>query len=97
MAKTRERNEVEVVRARNKKLEKENKDLRREVSRLAKRTQNYHDLEERTQELELEKDIEVPKDKTVCPKCGEGKLTVSDLGIRKLTKCNSCGFRKSEK
>lgn len=97
MAKSKERSEVEALRSENRNLKKQVSYLKKELGRHEKREHQYLDLEDRTQQEELEKIVEVPKDKKICPKCNKGKLSVSDLGIRKLTTCNNCTFRKSEK
>lgn len=101
MTKNKSRDEVENLRGKIRQLQKENKELHKQIGRLQKRSTQYHDLEERTQDEELEKVVtevvETGKVKLMCPKCKTGKLTFSDIGLRKLTRCSECLYRKSEK
>lgn len=100
LAKTRERSELEVLRADNKRLKKENTELKRRASRLEKRSQRVEDVEEFFEEMAFEEaaiNKTQFKDKNSCPECLEGMLVTSDLGVRTMVTCNKCKYRKSSK
>jgi predicted RNA-binding Zn-ribbon protein involved in translation (DUF1610 family) len=99
MAKSKERSELEDLRARNKKLEKENRQLRKEIGRFEKRKHLYEEnLEDIMSEEDTKNSIEFENNivKRKCPKCGK-ELKITDLGSRLLLQCENCSYRKTEK
>jgi hypothetical protein len=98
MAKSKERSEVEYLRAENKGLKSQIRHLKKELARAQKRQHQYEDLEERSIELELEEsEIAQPVNEAKgCPSCN-GKLVEVDIGVRKLIRCESCDYRVTAK
>lgn len=94
MAKSRERSEVEVLRAENKRLTKQVKELQRTLGRLQKRAYRVEEIEDIFEDLAFEEMEKVSQKIGDCPKCLQGKLSTTDLGIRKFQTCESCDFRK---
>lgn len=97
MAKSRERSEVEQLRADNKRLKKENNELKRRASRLEKRSHRVEDLEEMIEDMAYEQTEKFIPRNNKCPECLEGNLENVDLGVRTMTKCSKCTYRKSSK
>lgn len=97
MAKSRERSEVELLRAENKRLTKQVKELQRTLGRLQKRSHRVEELEEIFQDLEFDTVEKYSPKTNKCPECLEGSLEDIDLGVRKMTKCTKCTYRKSNK
>jgi hypothetical protein len=95
MAKSKERSEVEFLRAENKTLKAQVRHLKKEVARKQKREHQFNDLEERERELEeVELISEIKDTKELCPDCRSTKIQVTDLGAKKIMVCYDCGFRK---
>lgn len=95
MSKSKERNELEFLRAELKTLKKQNQNLKKQVSRANKRHTREADLEEIVQEYELNEDQKDTEDNSLlCPKCSKNNLVVKSLGSRMLYVCD-CGFRKT--
>jgi len=100
MAKTKERSELEHLRAENKSLKSQVRHLKKEVARKQKRENQYADLEEREKELEeietTDESISLYKEPNGCPKCGS-QLEETNIGVRILVRCTSCEHRQSKK
>lgn len=79
--------EIRDLRSENQKLRKENARLRKE---LTKRT--FTEPEE-----VFEAPLAKVTAKTACPQCGSEELTTLDLGVKILTVCKSCKWRKANK
>lgn len=99
MAKSKDHSEVEYLRSQIRNLKKENKHLKKEISRQNKKAHLYQDLEEKVAsemiEEEQEEELQIINTKDKCPKCSS-ELEVTDMGIRSLYMCE-CGYRKSKK
>lgn len=98
MTKTKERSEVEYLRSELKKMQKQIKHLKKEVARKNKRAHQYHDLETRQAEEQLDdlsKDNEYIEQEK-CPKCSSD-LEVLNLGNRQLNICSNCNWRSPSK
>lgn len=89
------------------KSHKEDEDLKgiiREKDRIIKALQKHvRKLEKEKHMWEKTKDDDdyyvVEKEEvkgTSCPKCKKGSLAFTDLGIKILKSCVTCGFRKTE-
>lgn len=91
--KSKERNEAEYLKAENRKLAKENKSLKKQLTRSNKRATQYEDLEEKIKDIEIEKDFNVVPESTTCVQC-KGPIKESDLGIRIIKTCITCGHRE---
>lgn len=88
MSKTKQRNhsELDHLRGRVKKLESQNRQLRKRLKSLDKREHLYEDLLDAVAE-----DIIVdPK----CPKCKTGKLEYKDFTHVKFEVCVDCDYKK---
>lgn len=97
MAKSRERSEVEQLRAENKRLTKQVKELQRTLGRLHKQSHRVDELEDIFKEMEFDSIEKFSPKTNKCPECLEGNLEDIDLGVRKMTKCTKCTYRKSNK
>jgi formamidopyrimidine-DNA glycosylase len=95
MAKQKDRSELESLRATNRSLRKQVTHLKKELARKEKRAHQYHDLEERQKEEDIDKNLTVFT-KPICPACN-GDIETSELGNRLLTRCTQCKWRKSSK
>lgn len=92
--------DLEYYRGKLREKEKEIKKLKSELSRYQKRERQVDNLEETAAELALEVSITKAskKDKSDCPECQSGQMTIIDLGsIRKIHKCLNCGWSKVTK
>ena len=96
MSRTKDKSEIEHVRALNRQLEKENKMLRRQVARLSKRTQDVEELEEALKEEQITQEHNYV-DPTQCKECLKGKISITSLGIRTIKTCNGCTYREITK
>lgn len=96
MAKPKERSEVEHLRAENRKLKSELKHLKKQVARSNKLANRYEDINDKLQEIELEKDVRIVPQNPTCPNC-LGNLKEVSIGIRTLITCDSCNFRETKK
>jgi alpha-acetolactate decarboxylase len=95
MAKSKDRSEVETLKGIIRSQKSEIRKLKKELSRKQKREFRYEDLEEKLEEIYLEK--EESKSEIKCVKCKSNKINISDLGIRILHICENCGNRESIK
>lgn len=95
MAKSKDRNEVETLKGIIRSQKSEIRKLKKELGRKQKREFQYEDLEERLEEVHLEK--EVRKSDLKCVKCKDTRISVSDIGVRVLHICQNCGHRESIK
>lgn len=88
MGKTRrkESSEVEYFRGRVKKLEAENRQLKRRLKTLDRRAHFYEDLIDDAAE-----DIKISNR---CPVCKKGTVILLDLKYVKFETCDSCDYRK---
>ncbi len=96
MTRTKDKSEIEHIRAENRKLTKENKMLRRDIARLSKRSQDIEELEEQLKEHSSEEE-HIYIDPTQCKSCLKGKITTTSLGIRIIKTCNGCTYREVTK
>lgn len=99
MAKHPEKNELEYLRAHNKRLMKENRNLKRHLSRKEKREYLYEDLETKEAELLIREEMSERQqlEKTdQCPKC-DSKIDVVDCGKVVLYLCTKCEYRSSKR
>ena len=70
------------------KLESENRQLRKRLKQLDKREHLYEDLIEAVAE-----EIKPPKNGK-CPECRDGTLSHHDLKYVRIEKCDECKYRK---
>ena len=90
MARTRTKNDLEYFKGRVRELEKENKHLKRSVSRNDKRNQQMENTSvEEVEEVKEATQVVLPK----CKACDSTSFREVDLGIRILNICNNCGTR----
>lgn len=80
--------EIEFYKGKVKELEKLNKALRRRLRQLEKRSHQYENIPDESEEI-----IQIIET-DMCPNCGKSKLGILDLNIRKFNVCTLCGFRK---
>lgn len=76
-------------------LTKLNKSLRKRLRQLEKNKHIYNDLKLDYDELITDEDKGKESLVIKCPKCHIGHLQSTDLGIKLLTTCNSCLYRKT--
>lgn len=100
--KKKERSELEVLRAENRKQKSVIKQLKKQVAVKGKREHAYKDLEEREEELllleeELTKEAENPIIEDQCPNCKKNGIEAIELGKRKLLICGNCNYRETKK
>lgn len=90
MGKTRnkERSETEYLRGKNKKLETENRALKKRIRQLDKRAHFFDELVEGIAEEVIEPVTEK------CPSCFKGDLKILDLSFIKYICCDQCDYRK---
>lgn len=91
MSKSREGKEDEFYKSQIRSQKKEIKRLNQKVKQL-ERLLNYDQnkspkSERKTKEIDLDQ----------CLSCGKGYLKTSDYGVRKITTCSLCSFRKVSK
>jgi formylmethanofuran dehydrogenase subunit E len=87
MVRKRSSREIEELRGENKQLRKLVKHLRKELHR----AQNQKPVSEEEPKI-IKKRGRKPK----CPECGENMNDPVDLGVRLITTCSSCDYRKVE-
>lgn len=99
MAKKQKDDELEYLRGLTRKLKSENRHLKKELSRKSKRPIVDEELEQEVQEqlLEEEQTEEQLLHKKLCVKCKSDNIDITDLGIRVLIVCDSCGHREVKK
>ena len=97
MAKSKDRSEVEHLRAMVKQQRSIIKHLKKEVGRSNKRAHQHEDLEERLAEEMLHeyKESEEKVDDKKCPNCSKSKLEFISLGKKTLCICQNCDYRKT--
>ena len=96
MSKTKERSEVEHLRAENKKMKSELRNIKKQLARYEKRKHLLDDVEEREKELDFDtEEVNEVVNTTIC-ECG-GKINIVDIGVRKLEICEDCRARKVKK
>jgi len=84
-SKNSEGSELEYYRGRVRKLEKENRRLKRRVTALDKKAHFYEDIVD-----DVAEDIEI-KDR--CPSCKKGNKIILDLKYIRFETCDSCDYR----
>ena len=93
MSRSRKHNndELEQLRSENRELKSQLKSLQRQLKKLNRELKPEYDINELIEDV-------VEKDKSKadnCPKCGKGKLKITELGPRTLEVCSAgCGHRK---
>ena len=87
--KIRQHSESEHYRGEIKKIEIENRKLRRRLKDLEKRAHFYEEVVD-----EVADDIEL---KNTCPSCKKGILQEIDLKHILISKCQSCGYQTKKK
>lgn len=87
MGKTRrkERSESEYLRGRIKKLESENRQLKKRIRQFDKRSHLYEDIIEAVEDIIIE---------DRCLNCKTGKLSVKDFKFVRYEVCDSCEYKK---
>jgi methionyl-tRNA synthetase len=88
------RDELERLRGLNRNLEKQNKQLRKQLARSTKAVDKLIPLVDKEPEVEMP-EVE-PLDAAKCDKCN-AKVTPIDMGNRKVLICKKCNYRKSMK
>lgn len=99
MSKKHERNELEHLRSIIRSQKSQIKNLHKEIKRASKRQHQYEEFEQQIQDVEYEEvatSVIIKAIKENCPEC-KSTVTITDLGSRKLLKCNSCEYRKTKK
>lgn len=84
--KQREKSEVEHLRGQIRKLESENRQLRKRIRVLDKKAHFYEDIT-----ADVAEDIII---KNNCPSCSKGNLIILDLKHVVFEQCDSCEYRK---
>lgn len=101
LARKKDKNESEHLRGEIRELEKQNKQLRRRLTKYEKSKHIYNDLISDYEEIISEHVIIekiVPKSKaTRCPSCHEGAMEEYEIMGKVIGTCNSCGHRKRVK
>lgn len=92
MAKTKERSETEHLRATVKKQRSIIKHLKKEITRYTKKAHQFE-----LEEDDFDDVVEQTFNHDNCPECQKGKLIYTDLGIRKMIRCDNCNYRKTIK
>lgn len=99
MAKTKEKSELEHLRAENKALTKQIKHLKKQLGSLEKRKHLHDDTEEKLAEmylLEEKQDLIMVENKDECPNCGpNGDIEKIEIGNRIIIVCHECKYRTS--
>lgn len=99
MTKSKDRSELETLRALNRKQKKIIKELQKKAARGQKAKEVYEDLELELSEKYIEEEensfrtvplIEVDGS---CPKCPKGILEQIELGVKKMILCSNCDYR----
>lgn len=94
MPKKKERNSDEFYRSKIRKLEKQVRELQRELKYYERREHHFEEIVLKEEDNEL---VEISK-KIVCTDCGKGELTVVlSLHDKNILECNLCYFRKAIK
>lgn len=96
MPKKKERSELEYLKSQNRELLKENKKLKKTISRSTKKEHILKDLEDRLEEEYFQEDHTrdaEPAPVAGCPKCGR-KLENVDLIKRIIVTCENCDYRE---
>ncbi len=76
-------------------LKKIIKDRDDEIRRLHRKLNNELKAEKKAKKAEYKNPKPPPEPKEgSCPECIKGKLIHSDLGVRSLTTCSICSYRK---
>jgi hypothetical protein len=83
-----ETEEIRKLRSENRRILKENKRLRKELSKF---------IEQEFDEENINEDTPTLKVKELCPKCSSEDLVTVDLGIKQLTVCKQCKYRRTNK
>jgi hypothetical protein len=91
MAKSKDRTKDEYYRGQLRELSAENRRLKKQVRELEKHILFASDFTD----IIIEDPPEPPT--LFCNKCKKGYITTSDLGIKLLHVCNSCGYRETHK
>lgn len=88
MSKTRrkESSELEYFRGKLKKLESENRSLKKRLKQLDKRAHFYEDIVD-----EVAEEMEV---KNLCPVCKKGTMILLDLKYVKFVSCDTCDHKQ---
>ena len=91
MSRKADKSELEHLRGLLRNLNSENRSLKRQLARATKRPI--------VEELEEEEDASLDSVPTGnrCPECFKGELTTVSLGVRMLTTCSNCKYRKATK
>lgn len=95
MTRPKERNELEYLRAENRKLKSENKKLTKSLTRANKETRKYAHAAEEAEELFEDIAPALVEQRHYCPKCRREIDAPKDLGNRTLISCGGCKFKKS--
>jgi hypothetical protein len=71
---------------------KKQKEIVRHLEREIKKSKQPKGKPKEYQDSLIEEDYD---DKTLCPQCGKGTITTTDLGVRTIIGCsNGCGHRQ---
>lgn len=94
MTKSKDKSEVEFLRAENRMLKKQVKHMKKDLSRFNKRSQNLEQLEKEAMDHIIEDEMdEITEETNMCPKCHKGKTEIVDLKVRKMIICDKCDYR----
>lgn len=95
MAKTREKNSVEMYKAVIRRQKKVIRDLQKQANRGNKIKEQLEDRENELAEALLEEELadSFIHDNDTCKSCGKGKLEKIDLGVKCMVVCNGCSYR----
>lgn len=91
MSKTKQKthSKAEHLEGQIKALKSENRQLKRRLRELEKKSHFYEDI--------VEEAAEEVKIKNACPECGKGTLQEVDLVHVIITKCDTCDYKKRRK
>jgi len=89
--KKKERNEGEYYRGRIRELEKENRQLHKQIKYLEKNQHMYEEIILGDKDAAFE---ETPEKPQCCPECGKGSIKTINIIGRVFIECDTCHYRK---
>lgn len=99
MAKSKSHTSEEDLKGENRKLLKQIKHLKKELGAANKRLSKYENMVDTFIYHGSEETLDSAKaPKGNCPRCGDGKLQISDVAnVRKIVTCTECDYREVKK